>query len=240
MSSKGKGKTTTPRIYWYTGPMDDGSDPEDDAPAITLAARNKSPGKKGKVPAPGTFVSDRLVWECQPDETQTAFAAFVDYRSTAPRQRSQRQTVDNLGLGAAVVGQWSAAWFWVWRARAYDNHRQREIDAAGLDEAKEQRRRHVRLAVLLQEAGARTLQRATEIEHDSELDGAVAVKAVVEGAKLERLVTGGVTSRTEIVVPWDDLNDEELLRIANGDEPDEVMRERAPAAAGEAAADVVH
>ncbi len=236
MSSKGKGKTTTPRIYWYSGPMDDGSDPEDDAPAIT---KREHTGRAGKIPPAAFFATDRPIWEAQPREQPAAFEAFLLYRNVAPRHRSIRKVETQRG-GQASIRKWSAKWFWVHRCREYDNHRQREIDAAGLDEAKEQRRRHVRLAVLLQEAGARTLQRATEIEHDSELDGAVAVKAVVEGAKLERLVTGGVTSRTEIVVPWDDLNDEELLRIANGDEPDEVMRERAPAAAGEAAADVVH
>jgi len=217
--------------------MSDGSDPEDEAPAITPGPKHPS-GRSGKVPPPGFFATDRPIWEAQPREQPAAFEAFALYVRDAPRDRSVRKVQEQ--IGGSSHAKWCSAWFWVHRARAYDNHRAREIDAAGLDEAKEQRRRHVRLAVLLQEAGARTLQRAIEIEQDSELDGSVAVKAVVEGAKLERLVTGGATSRTEIVVPWDDLKDEELLRIANGDEPEEVLRERAPAAAGEPAADVVH
>jgi len=61
------------------------------------------------------------LWEMQPGESDTAFAAFVQYRDLGA-SRSVKKAADMLQKSVGTLRRWSEGNMWVYRCRAYDAH----------------------------------------------------------------------------------------------------------------------
>ncbi len=57
-------------------------------------------------------------WECQDDESSSAFEAFVLYRDTHPR--SLRKVSETLDKSKSLIESWSREHSWVTRAQKWD------------------------------------------------------------------------------------------------------------------------
>lgn len=143
-------------------------------------------------------------WEQQSGESSKAFSAFTFYRDMPPSARSLEAAYrafkhhkNGVPLEAHVRAdgrfrQWSTDNRWVARAQAWD----REQDRITRDRAAEQereaveamRKRHIGLAMGLQNAAANALQK--KLEANGQLTESQIVRFMAEGTKLERLSRG--------------------------------------------------
>ena len=157
-------------------------------------------------------------WQCQADETSKAFNAFVLYRGMLPKERSLeklRQKMDKNTLYLRQLGVWSSRWQWVKRSLAYDEHLAEVRQEAQEKEIKEMAERQAKEGMLLQSKG---IERYRSME-PQDMSPSDALRALIEGAKLERTARGEPTDiqksehSGEIKVDVSNLSDEELLRL---------------------------
>lgn len=131
------------------------------------------------------------LWERQPGETAKAFYAFTLYRDIGYERSITKvaQLYNAKKQLRALVGRWSSKNNWVERARAYDEH----LDELGTKQQEENirkmQKRHITLSMALQQKAAEKLK-DLKPEDMRVLD---AIKAIIEGAKLERLTRGEPT-----------------------------------------------
>lgn len=151
-------------------------------------------GRGGQKREQVDLATDRKPYEQQPKETDVAFAAFKTYRDM--EERTLAKTGKALGKSAPLMEGWSSRWRWGERATAWDRERDDRARATTLDEIEEMQRRHIQLALGMQQLGALELQRVLKDAQTKVEIGGVGLSAadihrlIDAGAKLERLNRG--------------------------------------------------
>lgn len=126
------------------------------------------------------------------DETSKAYDAFIMYRDM--EERSLRQLAQTLaekegGKPGAKQGQlevWSSKYNWVKRCAEWDEYQDEIVRKNQLKEIQKMATEQARLGKLLQSKGAQKFEKISM----KKMDTHAAIKAIVEGAKLERLARG--------------------------------------------------
>lgn len=115
--------------------------------------------------------------------------------------------------------EWSSRYQWQDRITDIERHAREAENEARIAEIREMQERHAKEGLLLQQRGAEWL---TGLAAEA-VSAEAAIRALVEGVKLERLARGDVTERTEVQQGGDPrlerLTDDEfaqLLRMATG------------------------
>ena len=140
-------------------------------------------------------------WERQLEETDKAFAAFVEYRDMPPGHRALEKLAQKHGTLRVNFERWSVAWDWRARVAEYDIWRDRQGREAALQEIKEMNKRHVNMAMSFQGAAALALQKIIKAEQQNTTStlrpNEVAALADL-GARLERLSRGEPESTSQM------------------------------------------
>lgn len=144
-------------------------------------------------------------WEQQPDESSKAFSAFTFYRDLPPHSRSLETAYKAFKArkrGAPIAPHtkadgrfrgWSGQHRWVARAQAWDREKDRLARDAEIEAERQavdaMRKRHIGLALSLQNAAANALQDKLAAQ-GGKLTESQIVRFLSEGTKLERLSRG--------------------------------------------------
>jgi len=146
------------------------------------------PSKRKPAPPP----APEHAWERQPNETDSAWAAFVTYRDLGPNERSTSKLTTIYRKLRKNFTVWSAKYDWVSRCHAYDLFVDRELRASALEARKEMNRRHLQLAHSLEGAGALGLNKiiAAEKAGTSLLKPSEVKDFIALGIQTERLALG--------------------------------------------------
>jgi hypothetical protein len=150
-----------------------------------------------------------------------AFAAYLDLGA--------RRTIERLRIVLASEGtsvtvrtlyEWSRKLHWQRRIDDIERDARRVETEEQIEAIREMRERQSKEALLLQQKGAEWIAGVEEGKASPE----AAIRAIVEGAKLERLARGEATERIEqhntVASKLQELSDEELerlIRVANAD-----------------------
>lgn len=159
-------------------------------------------------------MSTRPQWEKMKSESPEAYAAFKHYRDTKAEDRSQELTAKFVGKSRRIIARWSSANDWVSRSEAFDAKRDSDFQAISKAIEENSARRHLEQAQRLQEIAMDELERIVDLSRRAEIpliDPKTAVHMVVEGFKMERLVTGKTTENTEMVVSPKPLTSAEII-----------------------------
>jgi len=122
--------------------------------------------------------------------------------------------------------EWSRRYHWQARLQGLERQAREAADQARVQALREMQERQAREALLLQQKGAQWLTGADAETASPE----AAIRAIVEGAKLERLVRGEATERTE----QRSVTDERLEELSDA-ELDALIDHAAAGLAGEGA-----
>ncbi len=139
-----------------------------------------------------------LYWELGPDRTIERLHAALHAVGTGPSQRT--------------LFEWSRQYHWQHRIAQFERDARLAADAARVQVLREMAERHTKEALLLQQKGAEWISRMDD-DHVT-ADGAI--RALVEGVRMERLARGEATEKTEISGELDirprlkELTDEQL------------------------------
>lgn len=95
--------------------------------------------------------------------------------------------------GLRTLYEWSRTYHWQSRLADLERAARRAEDEARIAAIREMEDRHAKEALLLQQKGAEWL---TQLPAD-DVSADAAIRAIAEGVRLERLVRGQVTERTE-------------------------------------------
>jgi hypothetical protein len=143
------------------------------------------------------LADDREPYERQPKETDPAWKSFTQYRDMENRTLAKVATA--LGKSNHLIERWSSFWRWRERTTAWDRARDDQARAATLAEIEEMQRRHIKLALGMQQLGAHELQRVLKAAQEKAAAGeagGVGLSAsdihrlIDAGSKLERLNRG--------------------------------------------------
>ena len=140
-----------------------------------------------------------------------AFATYVDLGSERSIERLQTVLKANGHTrGLRTLYEWSRQFHWQHRIDDLEHKARLAEDEARITAIREMRERQAKEALALQQKGMEWLQALGDKEPAAE----AAIRAVVEGAKLERLARGEVTERTETIQSGggrlEELEEEEL------------------------------
>ena len=138
-------------------------------------------------------------WRLGPNRTLERLHAVLDAEGKAPALRT--------------LEEWSRLLHWQHRIDDLERGARDAEDEARIAAIREMEERQAREALLLQQKGTEWIAPLSAGDASPE----AAIRAIVEGARLERLVRGEVTERTELQVGADPrlegYSDEELQRI---------------------------
>lgn len=148
--------------------------------------------------------SARKEWDRRPGETDLAYNRFRIYIQ-ADRPRRRDVICEKLGVTAATLNACIARGDWVARAAAYDDAMADAADRAALSHAETMQAKHLGLLQAM-------LERGLELIKEGDGDARAGAKMVTEGVRLERLIVGDATDRTERQVSTIDL-DPDLRRL---------------------------
>lgn len=146
-------------------------------------------------------------WARQPCDGERDWPIFQAYLTTpAPRPRSMRGLASAWGVNWSDLEALSRTNGWADRAAAWDRHLdQVRIDAAeryAEDTGRDVARRHLDHARKVVALAGRELSKYLEASEASDMPGLLTPQAALRflevGAKLERLVMGDVTDRTQV------------------------------------------
>lgn len=101
--------------------------------------------------------AEQAPWERQPKESEQAFAAFCIYRDTRPNDRSKRDVSRQLSKNESLVYKWAKTYSWDTRVLEYDNWIERQAAAAAVERIVSMRKRHINIAMKMQEVGLKAL-----------------------------------------------------------------------------------
>lgn len=169
-------------------------------------------------------------WDRQRNESGRAegalwFSRFTSYRELGPERsllaayrawRVQRGTEGYRVTG--VSGPWTRAaktWHWKQRAEKWDHYQQVRRMQAEQEQIDEMNKRHLQVALGLQSAGGRSLQRLAEkfkLDPDAMLDAGEIRRFLSEGIDLERMTRGLPTEMIAIMGAIMGMSDDELLK----------------------------
>lgn len=154
---------------------------------------------------------DKKLWHRQADESAKAFHAFMLYRDMLPKSRSIERVREILGKSAGYsrhLQNWSSRYQWVTRATAHDDYLAEVRSEAQANAIREMSERQAKIGMALQQIGLTFLQ-----THGLE-EGRDAIRAVSEGAKIERVARGEPSEIVELqaakLKSVEDYTDEEL------------------------------
>lgn len=171
--------------------------------------------------APRVLATDIDVWERQPDETDKAYDAFVEFVAQPASNRTVAEIGKKLGK-AATVNNWARKWSWRGRALAWDDHQHKVAREAKLDGIRDMQKRHLKLSRMFQDLVAVELKRM--LHHlqidpenpDTEMHPKLGTREMQKLAdfavRLERLNLGEPESVEE--VRTNDITPEEKRRVA--------------------------
>jgi len=97
------------------------------------------------------------LWERQPKESEQAYAAFCIYRDTKPHDRSKMDVSRQLSKNESLVYKWARVHNWDARVLEYDNWIERQAAAAAVERIVSMRKRHINIAMKMQEVGLKAL-----------------------------------------------------------------------------------
>lgn len=139
-------------------------------------------------------------WDRQPGESTKAYAAFCAYRDLGPERSIEKagQMLDK-PRSKKWLGEWSAKYKWVERAKAYDDYVEKLKRKEKEKAIKEMAERQARIAMAFQE---KIIERLQSID-PAELTPTELVKWFEIAAKIERLNRGEPTEigKQEITLP---------------------------------------
>jgi hypothetical protein len=168
---------------------------------------------------------DRQPWHRRETESAKAFHAFMLYRDMLPRERSIQKVLDNADRKPSYyrhLARWSSRYDWVNRANLHDDHMAEARAEAQEKAIVDMVERQTKQAMALQTLGLRKYLNAdgslkeTVVLQMADRD---AIRAIVEGAKLERISRGqpGDITKHEIEPashkPLEEMTDAELDEI---------------------------
>ena len=133
------------------------------------------------------------LWERQPGESAKAFHAFTFYRDLG-HERSVSKVAQIYRPGRnlrSLMSRWSTKYSWVKRAEAYGDHLDELRRKRNEKEIQVMEKRHITLSMSLQQKAAEKLKDLK----GKDMKVPEAIKALVEGAKLERLTRGEPTEK---------------------------------------------
>lgn len=97
------------------------------------------------------------LWERQEKESAQAYEAFCIYRDTKPSDRSKRNVARQLSKNESLIYKWSTQHKWDARVLDYDNWIERQAAAAAVDRVVNMRKRHINIAMKMQEVSLKAL-----------------------------------------------------------------------------------
>lgn len=155
------------------------------------------------------------VWERDLSlDTEASWAAFKHFRDTQRPRPELKALGEALGYPAQLIYDWSSRCLWRERIVEFDRHLDRIAVRAAETEVQRTARRHLKLARSMQELGGTAIAKAKALEKSYQaapyLNPREAVRAVVEGVKIDRLVNGLVTERTGDEFDYSQLSPEEF------------------------------
>ena len=131
-------------------------------------------------------------------ETAKHRRAFDIYWRLGPERSIERLHAELAEAGAAptlrTLYEWSSRYHWQDRLLELEQEAQRVEDEARIAALRQMQDRQTKEGLLLQQKGAEWLSKMD----DKRVTADAATRAVVEGARLERLARGEVTERKEI------------------------------------------
>lgn len=101
--------------------------------------------------------SDREAWERQPGESGPAFEAFAAYRDMGEK-RTIAAVARKLNKSGTLCHRWKLRYNWRDRADAYDASIAEEARKEAITEREKMQKRHIRIALQLQEAALLALE----------------------------------------------------------------------------------
>jgi hypothetical protein len=128
----------------------------------------------------------RRPWDRTPDESDEAFAAFIEYRKQDQHDRSLRDLSETIGKHLSLCGRWSKAHSWRTRVTMWDVEQDRIFQHAQAKGLKEMGERHARMATLFQ---SKILERLRGLQVE-ELTPEALGRWFEASAKIERLARG--------------------------------------------------
>jgi len=149
-----------------------------------------------------------------------AFNAYVDMGSERTIEKL-RTALQEQGRAPSVrtLYEWSRSFHWQYRLDDLERKARTADEEVRIKAIREMQERQAKAALLLQQKGAEWISRLEDVP-----SAEAAIRAIVEGAKLERLARGETTEKVEIEQAGDsrlkEISDEELeklIRIAEGD-----------------------
>ncbi len=152
-------------------------------------------------------------------ETSRHRQAFDVYWQFGAQRSINRLHQELAGLGKAptlrTLYEWSRSYRWQDRIARLEEEAKRAEDQARIQALREMYERHAKEGLLLQQKGAEWLARIGEQDASAE----AAIRAIVEGTRLERFARGEPTDRQEVQgdlrinARLTALSDEELDRL---------------------------
>ena len=158
------------------------------------------------------------LWEHQPDETDSAFAAFVAYRDMG-EDRSLSKLEQLIHKAKPWLGIWSAKFSWVERVRAWDNHMDGLARAQMEKDWLKAKKRHINVGVGMQSVGTKRLRRLDE--NPDQLSPSDARQFIVDGVKVETAAYG---KQEDIARPVTINDNRQVLQIViSGEDVKKIM-----------------
>ena len=141
----------------------------------------------------------REPYERLPEESDKAWQAFVVYRDMAPVREFVR-VAKQQGCSVKTVHQWSSLYTWRRRVAAWDDELDRQRRKAEIEAVREMKKRHIKLALKMQNIAENELEKLAEKSENS-LENTLEPKMVknylMDGTTLERLNRGQPTEIVE-------------------------------------------
>ena len=153
-----------------------------------------------------------------------AFNAYVDMGSerTIEKLRTELQK-EGRAPSVRTLYEWSRSFHWQHRLDDLERKARAAEEEARIKAIREMRERQAKEALLLQQKGAEWISRLEDAP-----SAEAAIRAIVEGAKLERLARGETTEKVEI----EQTGDSRLMEISD-DQLEELIRLAAESVDGE-------
>lgn len=100
---------------------------------------------------------ERNPWERQEKESPQAYEAFCIFRDTKATERSKRDVAHQLSKNESLIYKWASLYQWNTRVLEYDNWIERQAAAAAVERIVSMRKRHINIAMKMQETGLKAL-----------------------------------------------------------------------------------
>jgi hypothetical protein len=143
-------------------------------------------------------MSDPKPWERRDDETAKNFHAFRAYRDQPASHRSIANVpaiIKKIPKYCHILEKWSQKFDWVARAKAWDDHLDSIKVKSVEDEVAEMNKRHIQIAMLMQQKGVKLLKKLDDAEYTSPSNVATMLKSAIE---IERSARGAASDDGEL------------------------------------------